>query len=91
MFFLGNCVDSTATMDFLVILDRDFDNLVVNKLSRSSWEAFSRQQSPHTMADIARKRIHREIMHTVFGKLLTVIFGGVLYNSRNRKKGKFAL
>jgi hypothetical protein len=42
--------------------------LIVNKLSRGSKEAFLQQLDPATMEEINRKRIHTEILKTVYGK-----------------------
>ncbi len=57
-----------ATNDCLVNLDLNFEELILNKLSRGSKEAFLQQLDPATMEEINRKRIHTEIIKTVYGK-----------------------
>jgi len=64
---------SPATNDCLVNLDLHFEELIVSKLSRTSQEAFMLQLDPATMEEIVSKRIRKEIMQTVFGKLLVSI------------------
>jgi hypothetical protein len=59
---------TAATNDCLVNLDLNFEELILNKLSRDSKEAFLQQLDPATMEEINRKRIHMEILKTVYGK-----------------------
>ena len=51
---------SPATIDFCVNLDRDFQSLVVDKLSHISRTALVEQQNAASMPDTTRKKIQRE-------------------------------
>jgi hypothetical protein len=57
-----------------VNLDLNFEELILNKLSRGSKEAFLQQLDPATMEEINRKRIHTEILKTVYGKCNDAVF-----------------
>ena len=63
---------SPATIDFCVNLDRDFQSIVVDKLSRLSRDALTEQ--PVGMTDSAKKKIQKEIMYSVYGKLIVADF-----------------
>ena len=63
---------SPATIDFCVNLDRDFQSIVVDKLSRLSRDALTEQ--PVGMTDSAKKKIQKEIMYSVYGKLIFADF-----------------
>ena len=56
---------SPATIDFLVQLSRDFNDIVVENLSKSMRTSLS---SPGALTSAERKMLHRQIIHTVIGK-----------------------
>ena len=61
---------SPATIDFCINLDRDFESLVVDKLCKTSRDAFLQQLDPASMPDTVRTKTRREITHTLYGNIL---------------------
>jgi hypothetical protein len=50
------------------MLDRDFNSIVVENLSKISKEAIKTQLDPANMTPAAMKKIKKDILHNVYGK-----------------------
>jgi hypothetical protein len=68
-FLLISVSASPATVDFLVLLDRDFQTIVVDHLGSGSRDAIKHQKPVSTMTPATRKRIRKEILELVYGML----------------------
>jgi hypothetical protein len=58
------------TSDVFANLDKNFQSLVVDKLSQPSRSAVMEQQDPSILTEADRDRTQGEIMQAVFGKFM---------------------
>ncbi len=54
-------------MDFIFAIDKDFDSIVTEKLSKLGRDAINNQEDPDQMSPVEKKRIKKEILHCIVG------------------------